>query len=76
VAATQVAHRYDQPCATLAVAKIELDGIRPSAAMAPFGMHTEPAPVTPDNFIQHARHRDGAHPKVCRQPLLAGHTNP
>jgi hypothetical protein len=38
MAATKVADGDDQPSVTVVVAKIELDGIRPSAAVPPFGM--------------------------------------
>jgi hypothetical protein len=41
-----VADRHDQPCATVAVEKIELDGIRPSAAVPPFGMSPEPSSIS------------------------------
>ena len=62
VAAPEVADRQDQTRAPGAVAKIELARIRPSAAVPPFGMCPEPTPIKPDDFIQHARHRDGALP--------------
>ncbi|MCE3246850.1 MAG: hypothetical protein K0R41_675 [Geminicoccaceae bacterium] len=55
--------------ATVAVAKIELARIRRSAAVPSFGMCPEPAPIKPDNFIQRARHCDGAR-KCVASPLL------
>jgi hypothetical protein len=73
VAASEVADRHDQPCATVAVAKIELDGIRPSAAVMSFGMCPEPEPIKPDDFIQRARHRDCALPQRVWPAILAGH---
>jgi hypothetical protein len=62
VATPEVADRHDQTRAGVAVAEIKLARIRPSAAVPPFGMCPEPAPIKPDNFIQRARHRDGALP--------------
>jgi hypothetical protein len=61
-AAPEVADRHNQTRATVAVAKIELVRIRPSAAVLPLGVCPEPAPIKPDDFIQRARHRDGALP--------------
>jgi hypothetical protein len=58
VAASEVADRYDQSCATLAVAKIELNGIRPSAAVPPFGMCPEPSPIEPADLPKRAPHPD------------------
>jgi hypothetical protein len=45
VAASEVADRHYQACAAVAVAKVELDGIRPSAAVSPFGMGPKPSPI-------------------------------
>jgi hypothetical protein len=58
VAAPEVADRHDQGCATTAVASVQLGGIRPSAAVPPFGMCPEPSPIKPGNFVQTPRHRD------------------
>jgi hypothetical protein len=63
VAAPEVADRDDQTRLTVAIAKIELARIRPSAAMPSLGMCPEPAPIKPDNFIQRARHGDDALPQ-------------
>jgi hypothetical protein len=70
----EMADRDDQTRPAVAIAKIELARIRPSAAVPSLGMCPEPAPIKPDNLIQRARHRNGA-PKVYGQPPLAGHTN-
>jgi hypothetical protein len=68
-------HRHDKTRATIAVAKIELARMGPSAAVPPFGMCPEPSPIKPDNFLQ----------GVCAIPIVAlpdervcpaiGHTN-
>ena len=46
VAASKVADRHDQPRATVAVAKIALDGIRPSAAVPSLGVCPEPSSIS------------------------------
>ena len=70
VAASEVADRHDQPCATVAVEKIELDGIRPSAAVPPFGMSPEPSSIKPGDMPERARHpaRGLSRRRKCRQP--------
>jgi hypothetical protein len=57
-----MADHHDQTRPAVAIAKIELGRLRPSAAVLSLGMCPEPAPIKPDDFIQHARHRDGALP--------------
>ena len=51
-----MADRHDQPSVTVVVAKIELDGIRPSAAVPSFGMCPEPAPINPSDLPKCAQH--------------------
>jgi hypothetical protein len=68
-AAAKMADRHDQTRPPVAIAMIELARIRPSAAVLPLGMCPEPAPIKPDNFIQRARHRDGALPQGCGRPF-------
>jgi hypothetical protein len=65
-----VADRHDQPCATVAVEKIELDGIRPSAAVPPFGMCPEPSSIKPGDMPERARHPDPclSRRRKCREP--------
>jgi hypothetical protein len=76
MAAPEVADRHDQTSATVAVAKVELARIRPSAAVPSFGMCPEPAPIKPVDLIQRARHRDRGLPSERVWPApLAGHTN-
>ena len=75
VAAPEVADRDDQTGATVAVAKIELARIRPSAAVLSLGMCPEPAPIKPDDLIQRVRHRDGALPQRVWPALLLPATN-
>jgi hypothetical protein len=62
MAAPEMADCDDQTRATVAIAKIELARLRPSAAVLSLGMCPEPAPIKPDDVIQRARHRDGALP--------------
>ena len=57
VAASEVADRHDQTCAAVAVTKIELDRIGPSAAVPSFGMCPEPSPIKPSDLPERARHR-------------------
>jgi hypothetical protein len=68
-AAAKMADRHDQTRPPVAIAMIELARIRPSAAVLPLGMCPEPAPIKPDDFIQRARHRDGALPQGCGRPF-------
>jgi hypothetical protein len=58
VAASEVADRHDQGCAAVAVAEIELDGIRPSTAVPSFGMCPEPSPVESADMSKTAQHSD------------------
>jgi hypothetical protein len=73
-AAPEVADRHDQARPTVAIAKIDLAGNRPSAAVLSLGMCPEPAPIKPDDFIQRARRRHGALPESVWPAALAGHT--
>jgi hypothetical protein len=78
VAASEVADRHDQACAVVPVAKIELDGIRPSAAVPPFGMCPEPSPIKPRDMPKRARHpaRGLSRRRKCRElPKRARHLN-
>jgi hypothetical protein len=75
VALPEMTDRHDQTRPTVAIAKIELARIRPSAAMLSLGMCPEPAPIQPDDFIQRARHRDGALPQKVWPALLLPATN-
>ena len=43
-------------CAAVAVTKIELDRIGPSAAVPSFGMCPEPSPIKPSHLPERARH--------------------
>ena len=76
MAASEMADRHDQPSVTVVVAKIELDGIRPSAAVPPFGMCPEPAPIKPSDLPKCAQHPASSlsrrttrvpHPEKCGQ---------
>jgi hypothetical protein len=58
MAAPKMANRDDQRHAVVAVAKRKLARIRPSAAVASFGMCPEPEPIKADDLIQWARHDD------------------
>jgi hypothetical protein len=70
VGAPEVADRDDQTRPTVAIAKIELARIRPSAAVPSFGMCPEPAPIKADDLIEWARYHDHHLPsgKGCGQP--------
>jgi hypothetical protein len=72
VAATEVAHRDDQPCARLAVAKIELDGIRRAAAVPSSGCAQNQRRSS--RTISSSARAIATVPQsqVCRQPLRAG----
>jgi hypothetical protein len=64
-----VAYRHDHTRA-IAVAEIELAGIRPSAAVPPFGMCPEPSPIQPNNIISdeqscNSYQTSGAFSKYC-----------
>jgi hypothetical protein len=74
-ATPKMADRHDQTRPTVAIAKIELARIRPSAAVLSLGMCPEPAPIKPDDFIQRARHGDGALSKKLWPALLLPATN-
>jgi hypothetical protein len=58
VAASEVADRHDQGGAAVAAAEIELDGIRPSAAVPSFGVCPEPSPIEPADMPEATRHSD------------------
>jgi hypothetical protein len=83
MAASEMADRHDQPSVTVVVAKIELDGIRPSAAVPPFGMCSEPAPIKPSGLPKCAPHPASSlsrrttrvpHPEKCVASWM-GNTN-
>jgi hypothetical protein len=74
-AVPKMADRHDQTRPTVAIAKIELGRLRPSAAVLSLGMCPEPTPIKPDNFIQRARHRDSALPQRVWPALLLPATN-
>ena len=73
-AAPKMADHHDQTRPAVAIAKIELGRLRPSAAVLSLGMCPEPAPIKPDDFIQRARHGDGALPQsvwpASRRPRI------
>jgi hypothetical protein len=50
-ATPKMADRHHQTCLTVALAKVELGRIRPSAAVLSSGMCPEPAPIKPDDLI-------------------------
>jgi hypothetical protein len=76
VATSEVADRHDQWSATVAVAEIELDGIRPSTAVPSFGVCPEPSPIEPTDMPEATRHSDhdpylakkGGQPWQTKQP--------
>ena len=60
-AASEVADRHNQRRAKVAVAKLKLAHIRPSAAVFSFWMCPEPAPIKPGDLVEWAR-------QVCPSP--------
>jgi hypothetical protein len=61
VATSEMADRHDHGAATGAVAEIELDGIRPSAAVPSFGVCPEPSPIEPADMCEATRRSDHDH---------------
>jgi hypothetical protein len=74
VAASEMADRHNQPSVTVVVAKIELDGIRPSAAVPSFGMCPEPTPIKLSDLPKCAQHPAAA--PLAEQPVCLTQKSP
>ena len=76
VAASEVADRHDQGCAVVAVAEIEFDGIRPSAAVPSFGVCPEPSPIESADMTKAAwcSDHDPVSPKASHKRALRNQT--
>jgi hypothetical protein len=64
VAASEVADRHDRACVAVAVVKVELDDIWPSAAVSSFGMCPEPSPIKPGDMPERTPPGGGLAKKV------------